>query len=366
MYKILFSTDKSGRPRMWSIDVKQTGLITKTHGLIDGKKTVTSTQITSGKNIGKSNETTIFEQALIQAKHLIKKQKDSGYVETMEELDTTKLILPMLANKYDTMKHYIDTSIFYVQPKLDGVRMLVGKIDGNIIMISRTGKKILHLEHIKQEVEPLLDDGDFFDGENFSTELDFEQITGMCRTSLDKSAFSKDMKLIHFHIFDYFNINRTDNTFEERLRSLIYIFEKFTFKYIHFVETKQVSDIKECHQEFVRRGFEGTIVRHPRGKYLVGERSNHLLKYKDFETAEFRITGANEAIGRDKGTVIWICELSNGETFNVRPKGTFEARKRWFDNRSKYMGKFLTVQYQNLSPGGVPRFPVGLSIRDYE
>lgn len=366
MEKTLYTSDKSDRPRMWSISVDRNGMITKTHGLVDGKKTVTSTQITSGKNIGKSNETTILEQAIIHANYHIKKQVDSGYVETLEELNTKKLILPMLANKYETMKHYIDTPIFYVQPKLDGVRMLVGKVDGKIVMMSRTGKNVLHLEHIKNEVESLLGEGDFFDGENFSTELDFEQITGMCRTSLQKSASSKDMKLIHFHIFDYFNISLTYKPFEERLRSLIYIFEKFTFKYIHFVETKQVSDIKECHQNFVQRGFEGTIIRHPKGKYLIGERSNYLLKYKDFETAEYKIIGANEAVGRDRGTVIWVCELPTRETFNVRPKGTFQARKKWYDNRSNYMGKFLTVQYQNLSPSGVPRFPVGLSIRDYE
>jgi DNA ligase-1 len=35
-------------------------------------------------------------------------------------------------------------------------------------------------------------------------------------------------------------------------------------------------------------------------------------------------------------------------------------------NKDTFLGKMLTVQYQNLTPDGIPRFPVGLSFRDYE
>jgi hypothetical protein len=30
------------------------------------------------------------------------------------------------------------------------------------------------------------------------------------------------------------------------------------------------------------------------------------------------------------------------------------------------VGKQLTVRYQGLTNGGVPRFPIGVSVRDYE
>jgi DNA ligase-1 len=30
------------------------------------------------------------------------------------------------------------------------------------------------------------------------------------------------------------------------------------------------------------------------------------------------------------------------------------------------MGKMLTVRFQNLTNTGVPRFPIGLVVRDYE
>jgi DNA ligase-1 len=33
---------------------------------------------------------------------------------------------------------------------------------------------------------------------------------------------------------------------------------------------------------------------------------------------------------------------------------------------AELIGKRLTVRYQELTDGGVPRFPVGVAVRDYE
>ena len=98
------------------------------------------------------------------------------------------------------------------------------------------------------------------------------------------------------------------------------------------------------------------------------ERSNHLLKLKNFQTDEYRVVGAEEATGKDAGTVVWICETSDGKKFNVRPKGSHKQRTAWFEFRDVFTDgtKKLTVQYQNLQESGIPRFPVGLAIRDYE
>jgi DNA ligase-1 len=107
------------------------------------------------------------------------------------------------------------------------------------------------------------------------------------------------------------------------------------------------------------------MIRDFQGTYLLANRSSHLLKFKAFQTEEYEIVGAEEGRGRDAGTVIWICS-SKGGKFSVRPKGTVEDRTKWFRDKHKYTGKYLTVQFQNLTNGGIPRFPVGLAIRDYE
>ena len=50
----------------------------------------------------------------------------------------------------------------------------------------------------------------------------------------------------------------------------------------------------------------------------------------------------------------------------MRPQGNYDERKKQYKEGKKYIGKMLTVKYQELTNDHVPRFPVGLAIRDYE
>jgi DNA ligase-1 len=63
-----------------------------------------------------------------------------------------------------------------------------------------------------------------------------------------------------------------------------------------------------------------------------------------------------------------VFEVKNkkGQIFSVRPKGTREMRTEWFKDIKKLTGEKLTVRYQNLSEDGIPIFPVGICVRDYE
>ena len=85
---------------------------------------------------------------------------------------------------------------------------------------------------------------------------------------------------------------------------------------------------------------------------------------KKFEELEFAIVDVREATGNDKGTAIIQCQADNGELFWVRPKGSREYRASLLE--SQIIDKLLTVRYQNLTEKGIPRFPVGIAIRDYE
>jgi len=98
----------------------------------------------------------------------------------------------------------------------------------------------------------------------------------------------------------------------------------------------------------------------------VGHRSADLQKYKEFKDDEYKIVGFKEGDGIEKGCVIWVCETKDKKPFSVRPRGTHEDRAAAFKTASKAVGKKLTVRFQELTEDGIPRFPVGLAIRDYE
>ena len=67
----LYGTSKSDKTKKWIISVKtnpdKTATIITENGYVDGKMNVSHRIIKTGKNIGKANETTVFEQAVQEA-----------------------------------------------------------------------------------------------------------------------------------------------------------------------------------------------------------------------------------------------------------------------------------------------------------
>ena len=139
---------------------------------------------------------------------------------------------------------------------------------------------------------------------------------------------------------------------------------------VPFRHAANVQDVEKAHNAYVEDGYEGCMVRSYDAPYDIGKRSHALLKLKAFVTDEFPIVGIEEAQGADRGTAIFVCRTANGMTFNVRMKATRAERAVIWQQHvaapQHFMEKLLTVQYQELTAAQIPRFPVGLAIRDYE
>ena len=67
VFPILYGQDSIKRIKTWHTSVVEsndnTAFIITNHGLETGRKIVTKREISSGKNIGKSNQTTAYDQA---------------------------------------------------------------------------------------------------------------------------------------------------------------------------------------------------------------------------------------------------------------------------------------------------------------
>ena len=85
---------------------------------------------------------------------------------------------------------------------------------------------------------------------------------------------------------------------------------------------------------------------------------------------EFIITGFNQETGNNAGCVVWQCKLNDKKNpnpfkFNVKPGGPVDKRREYFKKADKYIGKKLTVKFQDYhEKSGIPRFPVGKAIRE--
>lgn len=357
----LYCLDKKRNVREWSTVVVDQGSyseIRMSHGLQGMKMIQDSRHVSCGKNIGKKNVTEHYEQACLEAQSLWRKKIDRGYRETTESAEKT-ILGPMLASKWD--KKWFEPC--WIQPKLDGMRLLAGRENGALKLYTRMGKNVTSLPHIMKSIE-FLQEGEWLDGECFNKKLPFEVMTGLFRRKDPDPEYSHVLQL---HVFDTFRLDSPEETFTDRygrLQQMEFPNNTDLVKVPTFwVEEK--TELMKHHWQFTRDGYEGLIVRRRDCLYRMKKRSSDLLKHKDMITEEFVICGAQEGKDRASGTVVWECLSENG-TFHVVPKGTVQEKKYWWEHKDEFIGKMLTVQYQRYTQKGLPLFPVGLAIRDYE
>jgi hypothetical protein len=106
-------------------------------------------------------------------------------------------------------------------------------------------------------------------------------------------------------------------------------------------------------------GGEGLMLRKPGSKYEVG-RSFTLLKVKTFHDAEARVLAHVAGAGKHAGRLgSLLAQLPDGTEFNVGT-GFSDAERE----SPPPVGSIITFRYQELSDGGVPRFPSYVGVRD--
>ena len=363
MLDTLYKTDSKDKTRVWKIWTEGADIVTE-HGLEDGERQI-SRKAATPKNVGKTNETTAPEQASLEAKSMWEKKQKKGYNKVKGAKPERPL--PMLAQDFTKSGHRIVYPCI-TQPKIDGLRCLA-KLNnsGEVELYSREGNIFpVDLNTIKDELKPILvtlGKNTVLDGELFDGTIPFEQLVGIIKRA---SSSEKEREGIKYIIFDAFGSRFVGCGYSDRRTTLLQHIKKQRFlEIIESVECATSDTVDTFLMRFIADGHEGVMLRNTESEYKVGHRSHNLQKYKKFKDSEFKIIGAKEGIGKDSGTVIWECETGR-ETFEVRPRGTVEHRRQLWDDHKNYIGTFLTVRYQELTDKGIPRFPVGIEIRDYE
>jgi DNA ligase-1 len=334
-------------------------------GYTDGAKTTSEWTVCSGKNIGRSNETTPSQQAVSEAQAKINKKVDSGYFADIKQIDTSVLFKPMLANKWEDRKDKV-TYPLYSQPKLDGIRCIV-KEDG---MWTRTGKPIDSAPHIFNALAPLFANNPnlIFDGELYADKYsnDFNAIVSLVKkTKPTAKDLADSAKVIEYHIYD---LPSSKQAFKQRSDELSKMnLPKCCVKVsTHYVFDEEA--VMDLYAEYIEQGYEGQMIRVD-GKY-ENKRSNSLLKHKSFIDQEYTITGVIEGNGNLAGMVGALefdCPTATTSSFfNASVNGGWEHLQELWKDRASLIGKSATVKYFNLTPAGIPRFPKVIAIRDYE
>jgi ATP-dependent DNA ligase len=378
MYKlpVLETTNVTGKKMYWEAHVIDDTFYRKSWQE-GGKIREFPPTVCKGKNIGKSNETTGHQQALSECKKKWLDQTSKGYVVAGDSNVKIELkLLPMLAQKFTDRKKYIQYPCA-VSRKLDGIRMLSSFKTGEIVLTSRTSKPFMYVEKIRQHIKSIYNVFGYdliLDGELYSHNLPFSVISGAIRSTKQKSE-SDD--LLEYWIFDIVDTTRPYKTRAQILKDIQdWYVDKYLpgervlqFELYELVEKE--SELVKYHDEYVKDGFEGLIIRNLEGKYLLEKRSNDLQKYKSFEDAEFEIVGFKLGVGTEEGAIVFTCKCGES-TFDVRPRGSIGDRIEKAKRGDSFIGKKLTVRYQpsvkqsDVDKNELPRFPIGIEVRDYE
>jgi len=359
----LFTRTSSGAIQEWTIEVKGDQYRT-VYGQTDGKKITTEWTVAKPTNVGRSNERDGEAQAVYEARATWKKKKESGYWENIEDIDRQGFIEPMLAQKYEDRISELVYPL-YCQPKLDGLRCITSK-DG---MQSRNGKPIKSCPHIYRKLQNVFKAYPeiVFDGELYCDKLanDFNKICSLVKKSKPtENDLMESDATIQYWIYDVVDVNLM---FSERTKQIADIFEDFkldgSFVRVPTFIVNSEKELTELYEKWVEHGYEGQMVRID--AVYEQKRSPYLLKRKEFQDREYRIKEICEGNGNKSGMAGYMVLFNDDQsTFRSNIKGDRTYLKELLKEKDQYVGKLATVQFFNLTPDNVPRFPYIIKIRE--
>lgn len=401
----LYKRAKTGKIQYWQISVEnsttQTGsTIRKESGQLGTSNPIVHIEeVVSGKNIGKTNETTPQQQAEGQAQSDWNKKRDEGYksltdlgighqnggvhhglftihgsvqvpAKSLEEVldaclpefntDASGNQKPMLATDWNKVKD-IQYPVL-VQPKLDGVRcLMIVESKDSIVMLSRSGKEYTTLRHITDEVwaaANLLSLPFILDGEIYSDELTFQEIVAAVKKKRPETLKLK------FRAYDIISTS----TQQERWEATVALVDKIASPEIQLVPTWVANCKAEAvmhHDTWVQEGYEGAMIRLLDGMYTPGQRSRDLLKVKQFDETEYYFQRWEKgARDEDLIAVCWTSTRADeAKEFRAKVEGNV-AEKKVLENSTPKVGSMITIKHFGTTSDGFPRFPIGKCFRD--
>ena len=284
-------------------------------------------------------------------KHLRKLRGDEAEIERVGEAatitpqkkeNTVKAPPLLLANNWDNAQA---VEGWWLSEKLDGVRAYW---DGHRLL-SRLGNEFHAPDWFTRSLPAVPLDGELWIGRK-----QFQQTVSVVR----RQDRGEQWRAIRFLVFD---APQSQARFEDRLAELEELVTGLGPTPVELHKQLRCQGVTHLRSELDRieaLGGEGLMLRQPDSKYEAG-RSQTLLKVKRFHDAEAVVIGYEAGKGRHKGRIGSLrVQLPDGVEFSVGTGLSDSEREN-----PPAAGSIITFRYQELSNGGVPRFPSYVRVR---
>ncbi len=245
----------------------------------------------------------------------------------------------LLAHSFELTQ---DPTGWWMSEKLDGVRAYW---DGSRF-VSRLGNAFHPPDWFVKGYPSIPLDGELFGGRK-----KFQRTVGLVKRQ-DKSDLWKELAYV------VFDAPAVEGPFERRLEECkAHVRGEFARVHEH-APCEGIDHLKSELARVEALGGEGLMLRKPGSRYEVG-RSSTLLKVKTFHDAEARVVGHVAGAGRHKGRLgALMVSMPDGTRFKVGTGFSDDERRN-----PPAVEAIITYRYQELSDGGVPRFPSYVGVR---
>ena len=375
----LYKKSSTGKIQEWTMMVAG-DLYWSVAGQQGGKITRNKPTTAKPKNVGRSNETTPEQQAMLEALAKFQKKLDDGYTDELARIDEAldRFFRPMLAKEYEIRKGWDKKAEAYVnddnvvfpalvQPKLDGIRLE----KSTQAALSRKGKPLGGAFNVVNRSEELFAAYPDLkvDGELYSHEFkdEFEDLVSLIKKSEEKMDDEKREDIINFvqyHVYDVpcvDGLTEEDNFVDRMSRFKNILDEEFPdlediIKFVPWEVVNSHEEVDDYYQRQLDLGYEGAMLRYDL-PYESNKRTWNLLKVKPFYDGEFKLLDIQEGEGNWAGKAKSVTvELPGGTTSSAGVKGKEEFCEEKFQNKENYIGKSVTVVYQGFTKYGKLRF----------
>lgn len=280
-------------------------------------------------------------------------------------------VLPMLAKTFDNEnnKLFNKCPLFYGQYKINGLRCFISAKENlgdmfnpvKLIFQSREGTYWNSLTSLEEYllytlpaelIQSMVEDGFVLDGELYLPGHSVNEINHFV-----KDPKCKENKLIQYWCYDiaiedtpYCNRMKIRDEYLHDFSTVFNTIQGHFLNHHRFVALKDYCITNEGsaidhRNTFIDWGFEGLILRNPSKDYQYGARNASMIKFKKSTDGKFQIKDIYpEPIRRDIPIFLLVNDI-NGATFEVHVGGSFDYQKMVLENKEKYIGKMMYVEY---------------------
>ncbi len=257
-----------------------------------------------------------------------------------------------LGNSYN-QKYIINEKEWYISRKLDGVRCIC-IIDnfGLINFYSRQGHLFLTLGILEEEIKKYNLKNIIFDGEIILIDENGQESF----TELMKLIRKKDYTIStpKYKVFDILTLDE----FYNKIGNINFIKRLSRFpipknKYISLLEQYKFNEFENLLNISKNENWEGLIIR--KNTFYKGKRTNDILKFKNFQTEEYKVIdiciGTMQILNKktniieNKNILSSVIIKHKDSNVNVGSGFSIEERMEYYRHPHEIIGKTISVQY---------------------